>query len=965
HPTHSENQLSGAIILNGEDFEKDDELETDLEAFAELKEDSIGLGKVDGNCESYSKQSVHDQKAPGDGESDETDLRSRLEAAFVGGEHGNRFLPAQELDRLLTEQAIKRTILANHPEDPILGDILSATRPGVSPSRSLRKTFAVLTLLDRLGDISQFLSKEIRDVSLPLSEELLKEVWPGDLQTAAEFGETQWQVLAPVFKTSSGDSPKVYHYSLDDRAILPFYSDDGDDPIQGGYSKVHKVRIHDSHMSPASGHTLFAVKTLHKSPGNNRAFARERSSLRRFSGLGMKDNPHVVKLLATFEHKDAYSFLFPWAEKDLAGYWQSEPDERHSGATLTWIAEQCLGLANGLKSIHDLNGRHGDIKPENILWVPRDAKTGTAPSGGTLMISDFGLARWHTAQSKSARPQKLSGTPTYRPPECDLTDGRISDAWDTWSLGCVLLEFATWYVLGSQGVLADFPRARTQTLSLGQPQDILDDSFFTLQKQDGKSSLMKSNLKPSVKNQFRNLRQHPFCSKFISDFLDLIEFGMLETSPEKRFDSSYCVQVLEPLRLKLDLDHNYGKPKSALLLEMPPPTEDHLQHVVKSEQTECSPSFVVEEDADRLEFTLHEAPPSEKPGYRFDTFRRWLDRQIGAEVDWWPLPRVQQELPPGHMRLSWAYGGRQMSITLDPDSARRWRNASTRGTTGSTPILPTSAKPFPPRATTIQRHLTALWNWTSRKPPKPPNPSTTAPKPPPTPPPAPTCWRESYLCADRSWTSAPETKLSTLSTIDTMADDHALFTEARRVLNLIQGNRLQRFFSWRAYTRVQLSQFHFLFDNSDYVKTFSYPTLNNSNQTICAGYEFTTPHHHNTLPIDVQIHMQIIAETILQGLRRPTLGLHQRTVLRGMPKRRAPPGLRKQALASGWAFHAGRGPCVVRMGAWVVSVVGVGLVFVPVWLGRVSEVDLQGALAPGGFLVTVLGVVVALVCLVG
>lgn len=245
---------------------------------------------------------------------------------------------------------------------------------------------------------------------------------------------------------------------------------------------------------------MFALKKLHKSPGNDRAFARERSSLRRFSGLGAKDSSHVIKLLATFEDKDTYSFLFPWAEKDLAGYWQSEPAERHSGATLTWIAEQCLGLGKGLQSIHGLNGRHGDIKPENILWVPGDAKAGSAQSGGTLMISDFGLARWHKGQSKSIRPQKLSGTPTYRPPECDLTDEPISDAWDTWSLGCVLLEFITWYVLGSQGVLADFPRARTQTLSVGQPRDILDDSFFTLQNQEGKVSLMKSNLKPSVKN---------------------------------------------------------------------------------------------------------------------------------------------------------------------------------------------------------------------------------------------------------------------------------------------------------------------------------------------------------------------------------------------------------------------------------------------------------------------------------
>lgn len=129
---------------------------------------------------------------------------------------------------------------------------------------------------------------------------------------------------------------------------------------------------------------------------------------------------------------------------------------------------------------------------------------------------------------------------------------------------------------------------------------------------------------------------------------------MLETLPEKRFDSSYCVQVLEPLRLKLDLDHNYGKPQSAITLEMPPLTGGNRQReFVNPEQTEGSPGFAVAEDTDRLDFTLHETTPSEKLGSRFDIFRRWLDRQVGAEVDWWPLPRVHQELPPGHMRLSW------------------------------------------------------------------------------------------------------------------------------------------------------------------------------------------------------------------------------------------------------------------------------------------------------------------------
>lgn len=83
---------TSGTILNRKEWEEDDELETDLEAFAELEEDSVGLGKVNGNWESHSKERFYHQEAPGDGESNETGLRSRLEAACVGREHGNRFL---------------------------------------------------------------------------------------------------------------------------------------------------------------------------------------------------------------------------------------------------------------------------------------------------------------------------------------------------------------------------------------------------------------------------------------------------------------------------------------------------------------------------------------------------------------------------------------------------------------------------------------------------------------------------------------------------------------------------------------------------------------------------------------------------------------------------------------------------------------------------------------------------------
>ncbi len=161
-----------------------------------------------------------------------------------------------------------------------------------------------------------------------------------------------------------------------------------------------------------------------------------------------------------------------------------------------------------------------------------------------------------------------------------------------------------------------------------------------------------------------------------------------------------------------------------------------------------------------------------------------------------------------------------MSIFLDANSAKRWDKDLASLTSGSTG-LPFWRSPQPrtsantslssATSTTAQSRASRISTWLSKR-----SISwsrsaagaggqTATPKSPPIPS-APTGWKESYLCVDKCWTSATETKLSTIVWIDSMADDYALFTEARRVLSCAQGNRLQRIFSWRSYTRVNLSQ---------------------------------------------------------------------------------------------------------------------------------------------------------------
>lgn len=210
--------------------------------------------------------------------------------------------------------------------------------------------------------------------------------------------------------------------------------------------------------------------------------------MKRFSA---SDHLHLIKLLVTFKWREQYYLLFPWADGNLQDFWQLYPNtsdlKREYHLTL-WFARQCLGIAEGLKMIHTLDksdmedsyprgahqihGRHGDLKPENILWFK--AYHDKDPLMGVLKISDFGLTRFHGTLSKShINAEGVGVTGTYRAPEYDIYKV-VSQSYDIWTLGCVVLEFVTWYLLGWEGVDRFSKNRATEHVS----EFVKEDVFF-------------------------------------------------------------------------------------------------------------------------------------------------------------------------------------------------------------------------------------------------------------------------------------------------------------------------------------------------------------------------------------------------------------------------------------------------------------------------------------------------------
>lgn len=238
---------------------------------------------------------------------------------------------------------------------------------------------------------------------------------------------------------------------------------------------------------------------------------------------------HLTSLLTTFQHGGDHCLLFHWADGgNLKNLWNHhDPNLADDHTWTSWAAEQCHGLAEGLKSIHfakmsldeiqpltarggrSLNpsdarpnpappgderdfGRHGDIKPNNILWFKHEHNRW---GHGVLKITDFGLTAFNREHTTKIFPGLVRGTTlTYEAPEF-RTNEYISRLYDIWSLGCVYLELATWAIKGCPEI-KQFRTARTREKDYRDNLSL--DVFYVLTKSEHETKASGAEVKKSV-----------------------------------------------------------------------------------------------------------------------------------------------------------------------------------------------------------------------------------------------------------------------------------------------------------------------------------------------------------------------------------------------------------------------------------------------------------------------------------
>ncbi|KAJ4388599.1 hypothetical protein N0V93_006057 [Gnomoniopsis smithogilvyi] len=511
------------------------------------------------------------------------------------------FWPTPMWQAMVTQKSIADELIElEHNFDQTTAATLADKILGSGLERGIL-VFTILLLLGKLDDVPHILqqcaSGGIRDHNLPVTMEQNVELlhrqgnpiagccigrWLViDLENFARF---QRRLMPPVFGMDDDDHTLV-HLELDKEDILPWCEvEDYLIPVNamsGGYGTVSRVRIHPmchkfgktlSAINVADG--LFAVKKLKQK--DREKFDAEVKALSRFNG---KVHKHLVTLLATFTQEGYYHMIFPWAQYDLDKYWEQNPNPDISDVGLVrWVSKQCLGMMEAISLVHNPNqhltsaaefGRHGDIKAENILWY----KSNDPHNRGILVISDFGLAAINTAKSRSMMPNNstdLRVTPSYRPPECDTEGGKITRAFDVWSLGCLYLELVCWLLRGTRGK-EEFDAARTTTFISGANVDI----FFDIKRSGRDSAMYVFTVKEVVSRTMSELHGDPKCTDWIHDLLDLVEKHMLlVVSPEhQRKSASYLAAELREMDRKMsDMEYCLSrKPEDRLARWTEPP----------------------------------------------------------------------------------------------------------------------------------------------------------------------------------------------------------------------------------------------------------------------------------------------------------------------------------------------------------------------------------------------------------
>ncbi|KAJ8123215.1 hypothetical protein ONZ43_g784 [Nemania bipapillata] len=473
------------------------------------------------------------------------------------------FIPYCSLKETLTREVIQ-VVLEQNGAYPYKAEVLEDMVGRIldtNPDRCMMKIFAILILTDMTAWMPKFIDAGISDKDLPLppGSELYSRLHFLRQSQADIFYNYLWLVDIPLLDLAGSEVEEVKYHS---NVRMPFLKEQPRGG--GGQGRISEIKIHPCHIRRPSSSSdyVFALKRMSVSSDSRLRWKDEVAALNVFRSP-RSGHPNIIKLLLAYEHEGKGLYLvFPLGKGDLNDYWRLHHKHSPLSEDALWLIQQCTNLTSALREIHYNTsfpekscGRHGDIKPGNIIWF----QSGTGDERGRLVIADFTMTRFHS--DDTVNDTTLSGrsmSMTYRAPEVNVpVKGKESQAYDVWSLGCMFLEFMVWYHLGyhALGHPADVKSKQTNKPACSRDYYLNErgeecqsfrrarindddwwygeDKFFNVLPGASRDKFT-AEVKVSVSKWAQRLHTSPLCSQAMHDFLDLIMTQMLVIEPKER-----------------------------------------------------------------------------------------------------------------------------------------------------------------------------------------------------------------------------------------------------------------------------------------------------------------------------------------------------------------------------------------------------------------------------------------------
>ena len=167
-----------------------------------------------------------------------------------------------------------------------------------------------------------------------------------------------------------------------------------------------------------------AIKTPILPPGSQREFLREARAIADIH------HPHICPVYDVGQHDGLPYIVMRYVKGGTLDTLLASASPAPADALR--FAEQ---IAKGLEATHACGIIHRDLKPANVLFDE---------AANTLLIADFGLARW--SEQTTASAGGIKGTPVYMAPEQWGPGGPFGDVsarTDVYSLGVILFRLLT------------------------------------------------------------------------------------------------------------------------------------------------------------------------------------------------------------------------------------------------------------------------------------------------------------------------------------------------------------------------------------------------------------------------------------------------------------------------------------------------------------------------------------------